>query len=756
MKRQRGVGLIEVLIAMLVFAVGAVALVKLQGELIQGGSNANARSVALSIAQEKLDDLRAFQCKKDDKGTPQSFCSSTDTPLNPLPAYYSDIAKNTGGRKKADGSLELPSGDIARGNMVYALEWGISGDTIAGGAIALPVIYDAATQKLVEGAPGGNPPRVKRVRVSVSWTDPNVVAGSAEDSDPLKAGGQQTVTLEDQMNEKPPASVALGMEKDGGSDLASINVVDVQKESGGVSTGTGQEQLTLDPSLQITQNDQFVTTYFETVTFAGDSKIAFQREENLIINCECKQSGSGEAYEPARSEVTYDANGKATGYGVRLGKIVNKPVGKRIETGQSGQQNVLCDDCCRDHHDKEDITTNNDNRAKVYDPWRPNGNDSNGNPYYLVNHDHSHFYPNNSGVLVPANGSGDIYLEACRMQRVGGSFYVMQDWNLASIKVMPECFLEGGCPLGSGVSGSPESYEKYVTQFIKDYIDALDQDNPYQVPWQDFTPLAFPIPPVFADEPDVVMLSANETMQMVSSGLYIDYLTKKEIIALQNADSNDPGFLGLVPFEVVNVTKLANWSSTATDQAAVTNEPVKNDDKYSRGFVTALKGEPFVTSTLQLSNTGFLGFETLLKLDEDDGISINDSLQIKVIGGVSGGHKVAIMFVDGVNPNTPNSTGVQLAGPPVATCALLECTLDANNDGKIQVTGYNGNSAANERKVCYKTTIPDLNIVSKTVSGSSTGEITTFEIDNLGADATLTIDIVKQNDSPLDATWTCI
>ena len=58
---QKGVGLIEALIAGLIFAVGITAVFQLQGTFFKNSSAANARSIAMSIAEEKIEDLRSFQ-----------------------------------------------------------------------------------------------------------------------------------------------------------------------------------------------------------------------------------------------------------------------------------------------------------------------------------------------------------------------------------------------------------------------------------------------------------------------------------------------------------------------------------------------------------------------------------------------------------------------------------------------------------------------------------------------------------------------
>lgn len=57
-KNQFGVGLIEVLIAAIVVAVGILALASLQGGLIRGSGENKARAVAVKLAEAKLEELR--------------------------------------------------------------------------------------------------------------------------------------------------------------------------------------------------------------------------------------------------------------------------------------------------------------------------------------------------------------------------------------------------------------------------------------------------------------------------------------------------------------------------------------------------------------------------------------------------------------------------------------------------------------------------------------------------------------------------
>ena len=52
---QRGFNLVELLIAVAVLSLGLLALARFQGQLIEGSALAKERTVALKLAQEKLE-----------------------------------------------------------------------------------------------------------------------------------------------------------------------------------------------------------------------------------------------------------------------------------------------------------------------------------------------------------------------------------------------------------------------------------------------------------------------------------------------------------------------------------------------------------------------------------------------------------------------------------------------------------------------------------------------------------------------------
>ena len=58
---ETGATLLDVLLAMVIFVVGMLALAHLQGNLSRSSGDANTRTVAANIAEETMEDKRAFE-----------------------------------------------------------------------------------------------------------------------------------------------------------------------------------------------------------------------------------------------------------------------------------------------------------------------------------------------------------------------------------------------------------------------------------------------------------------------------------------------------------------------------------------------------------------------------------------------------------------------------------------------------------------------------------------------------------------------
>ena len=67
--RMTGGMLLEVVLAIAVFAIGMLAIMQLQGNLTRSSADANTRTVATNIAEELIEDIRGFEKVQADAGT---------------------------------------------------------------------------------------------------------------------------------------------------------------------------------------------------------------------------------------------------------------------------------------------------------------------------------------------------------------------------------------------------------------------------------------------------------------------------------------------------------------------------------------------------------------------------------------------------------------------------------------------------------------------------------------------------------------
>src|SRR4249919_3863646 len=96
---QRGVSLIEVMIALVVLTTGILALALLQVKVTRGAADAKVRSFALGYAQEELERQRASTV------TLANYTALTDLPVDKVSA----TATNIGGSVEATG-VQFKSG----------------------------------------------------------------------------------------------------------------------------------------------------------------------------------------------------------------------------------------------------------------------------------------------------------------------------------------------------------------------------------------------------------------------------------------------------------------------------------------------------------------------------------------------------------------------------------------------------------------------------------------------------------------------
>lgn len=152
-ERQRGIGLVEVLLALLVLGVGMLALGRLTALALREIEIGRARALAMQLAREKFEDLRSF----------------VQLDAGPAGIYgFDEIGSSTGGAETGDGRLQLPAGALEIDGLRFTREWTTS-----------PLYLCDAERVATQGpCPAGRRPDLLWITMTLAWTDLNGVAGS--------------------------------------------------------------------------------------------------------------------------------------------------------------------------------------------------------------------------------------------------------------------------------------------------------------------------------------------------------------------------------------------------------------------------------------------------------------------------------------------------------------------------------------------------------------------------------------------------
>lgn len=333
LSKPRGIGLVDVLIAMAVLGMGVVGLAKVQSVVFEESGSAKARGVAAQLAEAKLDDLRSF----------------TQLPSGGNGMFgYGEIGNNTGGAENADGSLRLPSGSTTVSNVVYTRNW-------TAAARYFCATNTAPTAANCAGAAAKPRPDFYALAVTIGWTDSDgaartlVLNGTASSVDPLLAGN----LLLDAANQDGPIVTYVPGEA---PDVIAIDI------------GGGRKIETSNPTPTLNKKGQSIINTiarYETVNYDSQTQTT-QRRQFTTLNCSCVQQGVGMGED-------------------RFGL----PISKRIGAPADQFQTFECGVCCRDHHDSSACNPSTDiGRKGCYDPMRPTAD------YLSGTNDHNHYNAN--------------------------------------------------------------------------------------------------------------------------------------------------------------------------------------------------------------------------------------------------------------------------------------------------------------------------------------------------------------------------
>lgn len=632
-KRQRGFSLIDAMIAAVVLATGLLALAALQANITRNAADARARSQIVAFVEEIVERQRTY-------GVNAKF---SDVPVSALWT----AAEVTATQNAAGVS-----------NLVLAMT---------------STHYDGRTGTFVTPVAAGlktSDPQYKILRSVATWNDssgqarrldmtsvlsPRVTSSSRLPYD-LGTGGVDPLTARPIVRTNSPVTdgmipIAIGGSGDGTTDTAATN-----------------------PKPDYSADNK--RTSFEVLTYknisGGDLVEQQRRVETAIVNCSCAKNAA-----PTDAQFQYaqwPAYWNGNRYAVYQPAEDVDPPGKAVLAGPATgvEQDELCTECCRDHHDGNDTT------HVKFDPFRNEAHDH----YKLVN-----------GALEKA-GDADNYLESCRMVRVDGFWRTAQDLDSKHFGLLATS--ENATNPVPDPSFT-DDYAKFVIDFLSaNYItggsgdaadviyDANGLNNPEKIEIY---------------KPTTVL----DERFLHTRGLYVDNiepLTQAKIDkAYEDCDAGKPKYecvLPLLSFTSINVTESSFYASTpAKDVLTVSSDGYVEYDaaKTNRGRVNALLSAPaesdplpYITARISASNTGLT--ITDQGIDPKDDVALTDE-QAFVVKDSNGSDSKCLSLV-----NEPEACYFQVVLSGLAAYNFTPAvswqitTLKANCIGSVPYTCY--------------------------------------------------------------------
>ena len=557
---QRGFSLIESLFSALILAIALLALAGFHVGAFQDSSLVKARMAATTLAQEKLDDLRGFALMKDDAATTTVDECAAGT------FCFSEIATNAGGREKSSGALELNTGSVTGFLDNFSRNWTVTCATSepSGSALTFGATCTNAIAKLVT--------------VEITWTD--------------SKGVGQVVSLQTVIYSMDPANganVAVGPVSGQGPKISYTP----NNDSVPISIGGGKSTETSTPLPDVSGGDSRKVTLPSVVyTGTSGSETVVTKEEFATVNCTCKlKSAQALAWTPHRT--VWNGSALEQEKGVQVVKVVGEP--SDLSNNGSTNQDELCIQCCADHHDTNATTTASGVNPgyPVYRPYIPI------TKFNSTTGDHEHYKAD--GTV--ATTTSDIYVEACRLKRIDGYWRVVADWQLLDIAVFGCDYFSASSNTSCPQTGTPTAakltlFRTWLQDVLKQFVSHVNTNKTVNTVSTSFPEFTSTVTPLLSElnSADDIGLTAGGVKQLITRGVYADLVFKKlssgtpravdtDYVAaiLPISASSDYSKLQYLPFYDANLTLLANWSPTSTNNS--NNGPKAGDCTPASGAI---------------------------------------------------------------------------------------------------------------------------------------------------------------------------
>jgi len=419
---SKGFSLIEVLIALLILSFGILAIAKLQGVMIKNSSNANQRTTAVSIAQQKIDDLKSFahltvaesitEPNGDITEIPDTWTSGLAARL----LAYEHISGDSNLATFTEKGGQISPGTTTVGQTTYTLNWSVT-----------DYWYDTALSTATTTEPTNPTPSTsdyKMVAVIVSWTD--------------EVGDDQTISLNTAIDSYRPALTSYSDNSNSTGDvgpkanytpLPAPDVVPVSLESGGTKF-----KETSVPEPEVTKQDYATVVDFETVTYSN-LNIALRREQFVTAACSCSRNTSGSLVEHEYGYLKWDAEEKQF-----IDAVYSVRNYHNDDEDFAGSDSINeCVICCRD------------GQYKVADPDDEN-----------IAQDQTFGF---SDVDQGTSGQVD---KICRLKKIDGIYRVVKPWKLIGFNIMPASYFDSSQTSSS--SANITAYSSYVESVVRDAL----------------------------------------------------------------------------------------------------------------------------------------------------------------------------------------------------------------------------------------------------------------------------------------------
>lgn len=621
-----GMTMLEVLLAIVIFVVGMLALAHLQGNLSRSSGDANTRTVATNIAEELIEQMRSFEQIKSETGV----------------EAYNDIVTDT--RTITRGGVEFTA-DIT------VEDWFFKADRVT-------VTKNTGDPDLADRDLSVSDFKV--VELAVSWVGNEFQVDEGTSTTGRLGSGNFVVSS------IIPSVPVLGAAKVAAEDDGLPGVLPVDYTPGQrpdvipIALNNSKFKESSTPMPDVVRQDEIVETWFDVITYnqTGTGAIFLRREEFVVASCDCTLRL------PSGSENTGFLPTTWGGTEYTEGEWVSKAYGE----GNSNQQSQYCDTCCRDHHDLAS-QTGSGKEDFMYDPWREWTAPATSGA-------HKHYLPNKQGGMDEATSDGDDYIEACRMVRKDGFFRVAQDFRQEVQNTTAQSFFF--------LTNNVNDYSAYVTAAVGNFANDNSANKTLESP----ADLSLPLPgdDPATNTIDLPTAAAATSDQQVARAIYVDHVTAEaqEVIdcIVQSAPNCDkaPGitnYLEVFPFYEIQTTWLAFWKENVNgDPVTVTNDPLADDNSHSRGMASltgsAIINPVTVTADMHRGNVGLTATDPINELHYTNGMGDTELyIDANGTGGSTPPPTTGHVFSGSISSTVP---GVQAANTMFSGSTGVNCT----------------------------------------------------------------------------------